>query len=221
MSTELEQPFGRAAWRRSWSHTAFRWDLALTVLLLAIAVVVQARYLVWNEGRSGVVLPDPFLELFEPRDFSTLTFGIIWVAILAAAIRLAGHPHRLLRTFQTYAYLALLRVTLMYFAPLDPPATIIPLRDPLVELFSTGEAPLTRDLFFSGHTATLFLLVLVQPAGRLRFLLALAMVAVAALTVWQHTHYLVDVLVAPFLAYGCFRLAGLGRAPLGTDPQRT
>ncbi|MDJ0522545.1 MAG: phosphatase PAP2-related protein [Planctomycetota bacterium] len=219
MASDLDLHSGRAAWRLAWSRPAFRWDLALTVVLLVVATSAQARFVTWNEGRSGVVLPDPFLELFEARDLSTLTFGLIYAAILAAAVSLGRHPRRLLRVFQGYAYLALTRIVLMYLMPLDPPETIIPLRDPLVELFSTGADPLTRDLFFSGHTATLFLLYLVQPGGRLRGALLAATVVVASLTVWQHTHYLVDVLVAPFLAYGCFQLAGVGRAPLGTAPQ--
>ncbi len=219
MSGDRAQYRGRKAWRLAWARPAFRWDLLLTVVFLVIVVVVQARYLVWNEGRSGVVLADPLLARFEPRDFSTLTFGLIWLAIALSAFALGRLPRHLLWAFRGYALLALSRMTLMYLMPLDPPATIIPLRDPLVELFSTGADPLTRDLFFSGHTATLFLLHLVLPSGWLkRALLACALV-VALLTVWQHTHYVVDVLVAPFVAYGCFVVAGLGRAPLGSGTQ--
>ena len=212
------QRTGSGAWRALWQRPAFRWDLVLTCLLLVVATSVHASYVTWNQGRVGVVLPDPSLELFQPRDLSTLTFVLIYAALLASLITLGRRPLRLLRVFQAYSYVALVRVTLMYLTPLEPPATIIPLRDPLVELFSTGEEPLTRDLFFSGHTATLFLLHLVQPRGRLKGMLLVATVVVAGLTVWQHTHYLVDVLVAPFVAYGCLRLAGLGRAPLGTTP---
>jgi hypothetical protein len=139
---------------------------------------------------------------------------LVWGGIFGALASMTRTPRRLVLVVQAYAYLVLVRVALMYVVPLDPPATIIPLRDPLVESFSTGQTPLTRDLFFSGHVGTLFLLHLVHARGRVKTVLLVAMAAVAVLTVWQHTHYVVDVLVAPFLAYGCLRLAQLGRAPL-------
>jgi len=47
----------------------------------------------------------------------------------------------------------------MYSAPLDAPERLILLNDPFVQFIGSGEA-LTKDLFFSGHTATLFLLFL-------------------------------------------------------------
>jgi len=219
MASERPEPGGRSAWRAAWAWPRFRLDLAVTGALVAGATIVHASYVTWNEGRPGVVLPDPVLRLFAPRDVGTWTFALIYGALLGALVGIGSRPRRLVRAFQGYAYLALVRVALMALVPLDPPATIIPLRDPLVELFSTGDAPLTRDLFFSGHTATLFLLYLVHPPGRVRAGLLLAAIAVAGLTVWQHTHYVVDVLVAPFVAYGCVRLAGLGRTPLGTTAQ--
>ncbi len=40
-------------------------------------------------------------------------------------------------------------------------ANMIILNDPLVEFFGTGQT-LTKDLFFSGHTATLLILFLVS-----------------------------------------------------------
>lgn len=211
MGRDLDRTAGVRAWREAWARPVYRWDLALTGALLVAATTLHARYLVWNEGRPGVVLPDPLLDLFAPRDWSTVTFLLIYGALLTALVGIGRHPRRLLQAFQGYAYIALVRVALMYLVPLEPPATIIPLRDPLVELLSTGDAPLTRDLFFSGHTATLFLLYLVHPPGRVRGLLLGAMVAVAGLTVWQHTHYVVDVLTAPFVAFGCVRLAAAGR----------
>lgn len=210
---------GRAGWSRAWQEPAFRRNAILTVLFLATAVVVQARFLVWNESRSGTALEDPLLALFQPRDFSTVTFAVIWIAIALSAWRLVRLPHLLLHACRGYGLLAFSRVTLMYLVPLDPPETIIPLRDPLVEVFSTGADPLTRDLFFSGHTATLLLLHLVLPAGWLKRALLVCTILVAALTVWQHTHYVIDVLVAPFVAYACFVVAARRRPALRSATQ--
>jgi membrane-associated phospholipid phosphatase len=161
--------------------------------------------MMWNEDRPGAVLADPVLALFGPRDFSAVTFGLIYAAMLATVLGLLRRPARLLLVFQGYAVVAFVRIVVMYCIPLDPPETIIPLRDPLVEIVGTGRV-LTRDLFFSGHTATLFLFFLALPRGWLRGAVLVACVLVAALTVWQHTHYVVDVLVAPFVSFAAWRL---------------
>ena len=53
----------------------------------------------------------------------------------------------------------------MWATPLDPPPGMIVLEDPLVQLFGGASRPLTRDLFFSGHTSTMFLLFLAVPGA--------------------------------------------------------
>jgi len=210
----------RAAWRRAFTRSGFRREAVLTALLFLSAGVVQTRFLAWTEGRPGVVLPDPVLAWFAPVDVSLLTFAVVWFGIVLAVGRLALEPARLLRTLQAYSLLLFLRVVLMWLMPLDPPPTIIPLRDPLTEPLSTGGA-LTHDLFFSGHTSALFLLFLALPRGRCRPVLFAASAAVAVLTVWQHNHYVVDVLAAPFFAFGCLHLAHRKRAPLRPLAQTT
>ena len=62
--------------------------------------------------------------------------------------------------------------------------------------------------FFSGHTALPFLMALVfweRMRTRIVFLLMSFVFAVAVLL--AHIHYSIDVLAAPFMAYGIFKLA--------------
>jgi hypothetical protein len=94
----------------------------------------------------------------------------------------------------------------MSLLPLDPPQTMIPLTDPFVEYFGTGIS-LSKDLFFSGHTSTLFLLGLTMQARRWRTFFFFCTAAVACCVLIQHIHYTVDVFVAPFFAYASYRLA--------------
>jgi membrane-associated phospholipid phosphatase len=101
--------------------------------------------------------------------------------------------------------MALLRIAAMYLMPLEPPPGIIELRDPFVEFFGGGRT-LTRDLFFSGHTSTMFLLFLVMPGRRLRIAYACFTVIVGLCVVLQHVHYTVDVFAAPFFAYGAYMI---------------
>ncbi len=200
----------RHGWRQAWAGRRFRVELAITGVSLAATLIAQGAFMRWNEGRRGVVLDDPVLALFPPRDLSVVTFAVVYASLLFGLAVLARRPPQLVRALQTYVLLVLVRMGMMAVTPLDPPPEIIPLRDPLAEIATPGTA-LTRDLFFSGHTATVLLLAFAAPRAVQRVLLSLAAVVIAAFTVWQHTHYVVDVLVAPFVAYGCWRLSGLWR----------
>ncbi len=196
--------------RGAWRAPDIPSQAIFTALALAAGLAAQGQFVLYNESQAGIVLPDPILDSFAPVDVSNLTFPLIYGALVLGIAALARKPSLLFHALQAYSLLALIRVGMMSLMPLDPPMTIIPLRDPLVELIGRG-APLTRDLFFSGHTGTLFLLFLAQPQGRIRSILFVLAMVVGSLTVLQHTHYVIDVAVAPFVAYGCYRLVGRWR----------
>ena len=128
---------------------------------------------------------------------------------------LLPYPRRLVQAAQAYSVMVLFRMAVMAVTPLEAPPGMLPLRDPLVQVVGTGEV-LTRDLFFSGHTATLALLMFLAPGrpSRRFFLACTALVAICVLL--QHVHYTVDVLVAPFFAIASRELVvavhgGIGR----------
>jgi hypothetical protein len=165
-----------------------------------------ARFLDRTEGRPGVVLPDPVLSLLPPRDLTWLIFGLIYLGIFFGVARLGAEPRRLVVALQAYVVMVLFRIAAMGVTPLEAPPGMIPLPDPLVRLFGPGKL-LTKDLFFSGHTSTLFLLFLAVPGRRSKALFLFCTAAVAVCVLWQHVHYTIDVLVAPLFSYASFRLA--------------
>ena len=146
-----------AAWQGAWSNRAFRHQAVVTVPLLVLVLSVLARFLERNEARQGVVVPDPVLAMFSPHDVTWLTFGLIYIGLIAAIVYLLRHPRTLLVAMQAYTLMIVFRIVAMSLLPLEPPPAMIPLNDPLVEILGTGRL-LTKDLFFSGHTSTLFLL---------------------------------------------------------------
>jgi hypothetical protein len=196
------------AWAAAWRDRGFRLRLALTVPAVAAVLALLARFLDRVEARPGVVLSDPVLALLPPRDLTWLTFGLIYAGIFFGVARLAAAPRRLVVTLQAYVVMVLLRIAAMSVTPLEAPPGMVPLNDPLVRLFGPGKV-LTRDLFFSGHTSTLFLLALGVPGRRAKAFFLLCTAAVACCVLWQHVHYTIDVLVAPLFAYASFRLARL------------
>ncbi len=193
-------------WRSVWRERSLRWEYLLTLIALAATLLALTRFLEHVESRPGVTLPDPLLALVTPRDVTWLTFSLIYAGLLAAIVLLARQPDVLLLGLQTYVAMVLFRIGAMYLLPLDPPPGMIPLRDPFVEYFGTGRL-LTRDLFFSGHTATLFLLALVLPGSWTRKVYVVLTAGVALCVLVQHVHYSVDIFVAPFVTYVSYRLA--------------
>ncbi|MEO8584525.1 MAG: phosphatase PAP2-related protein [Acidobacteriota bacterium] len=196
----------RAAWTEAWRDPRFRIRLALRVPALVAVLALLARFLEFAEARAGAVLPDPILALLPPRDLTWLTFTLIYLGLAFGVARLATEPRALVVALQAYVVMVLFRIAAMGVTPLEAPPGMIALEDPLVRLFGPGKL-LTKDLFFSGHTSTLFLLALAVPGRRSKALFLGCTVAVGFSVLAQHVHYTIDVLVAPLFAYASFRLA--------------
>ena len=94
----------------------------------------------------------------------------------------------------------------MYVFTLEAPEGIIPLRDPLVDIVAYGGKVFNKDLFFSGHVATLTLFVLVEERSIVKKILLINSLMVAGFILLQRVHYTVDVIVAPFMSLAIFRM---------------
>ncbi len=194
------------AWKEALADKGSRVEFAGSILGFGVILYVLARFLDYVEARRGVVIYDPILALFPAQDVTWITFGLIYLALAIGVVYLASHPRQLLLALQSYSVLVVFRMLSMFSVPLDPAVTMIPLKDPLVQAFAGGE-PLTRDLFFSGHTSTMFLLYLTARQPWLKSIFLLCTVLVAACVLVQHVHYTVDVIAAPFFCYASYRIA--------------
>jgi hypothetical protein len=191
--------------RETFRNNKFKIEFFITITLLVLILVTLSNFLNFIERRNGVILNDPVLNLFDPVDLTWLTFGLIYVSLIAAIIFFSKKPQLLLLAFQSYILMIILRMIAMHLVSLNPPEKMIPLNDPLVEFFGTGQL-LTKDLFFSGHTATLFLLFLLADLKSLKIFFLISTITLAISVLLQHVHYSIDVLAAPFFAYGSFKL---------------
>ncbi len=195
-------------WKLALENRSFRTRLAVTLFLLALVLFTLAKFLAYNEHRPGFTFNDPFLSQFKAVDVTWLTFGMIYIGLIAALGFLTFHPARMLVALQSYALLAALRLITIYFLPLNAPIHIIPLRDPFIEFFGGGTT-LLRDLFFSGHTSTMFLFFLTAKSKKMKILFLICTILIAFLVLVQHVHYTIDVLAAPFFAYTSYRISRL------------
>ncbi len=194
----------RDNWRTALTNRYFVIEFILSILLLILTVMIFSKFTDFVELRNGIQFKDPFLETFKAFDLTEFIFVMIYGAILITVFTLLSSPYGLMILFESYVLIVLIRLVMMFFLPLVPPEGTIVLRDPVVELFGNGKV-LLNDLFFSGHTATMFLLLLVAPK-KLKFLFLMGTIIVALSVLLQKVHYTVDVLVAPFISYTCYTL---------------
>ena len=203
-------------WKEYLKNTRSKYELIITAILLVVVLSGLTRFLNHVEARKGIVLPDPVLPLFAPVNLTWLIFGLIYFSLFFTIYMLFNKPERLMLTVQTYILVILVRIAAMFAAPFNPPAGMIRLDDPFVQFFGTGQL-LTKDLFFSGHTATLFLLFLVVENKKVKLLLLVFTIVVAGAVLLQHIHYTIDVLAAPFFTYGCYAVIKLARKKFGFE----
>ena len=196
----------KSIWKPFLNSSQFKVKFWGSLISLAAVLFAYRRFLDFAEARAGIAIKDPILKLYEPIDLTWLIFGLIYLCLIIGIIALIKNPEKLLLAFQVYTAVVIIRIIAMYLMPLEAPEKLIVLKDPFVEMFVTGES-LTKDLFFSGHTTTLFLLFLVAESKLLKYIFLASAMIVGAAIILQHVHYVIDVFAAPFFTYACYSFA--------------
>jgi hypothetical protein len=192
-------------WKEIWNSPARKRKMLIGTLLMLILVYMLPFFFNYIEKRNGVLLNDWVLQQIPPHNVSVLIFAIIWGMILFAVVRAIYNPLIYITYCWTLIFVCIARLIAISLVPLDPPVGLIPLTDPLTGVFY-GHAIITKDLFFSGHTATLTLIVLCLERKTDKFVALLALIAVAFLLLVQHIHYTIDILAAPIIVYALYRV---------------
>lgn len=198
-------------WAGAWAHPGFRNLLVLPLALLFAGVVpAAAPFYHFIQQRAGYHLADPVLAHLPAHDVASPIFFLMYGSCIAAVAWLLGRPQLLVRGVWAYLLLQLLRMATIWLLPLEAPVGILPFPDPFTEhVFHASTAvPITKDLFFSGHTATVVLLALAVRGRWWRATLGAVAAAIGVLVLVQHVHYVYDVLGAPLFAWLAYWLAG-------------
>ena len=190
-------------WKVFFRQRSKIYETVFSLFALAVLLILYTHFLNYVESRSGFSFDDPILRLFRPIDLTWLIFGLIYISLAAGIFYLAKDPNKFLLAVQLYSLIVIVRIIAMFLLPLNPPENIIILSDPLVEFFGSGKT-LTKDLFFSGHTATLFMLGLVT-AGRTRIIFYTAAFLIAVSLLLQHVHYSIDVFASIIFVYAVYK----------------
>lgn len=195
----------------------------LTMLVAFPVVAFLPVFFGWIERRPGVLPPEPLLHYLPATDLSIPLFVLLYTSIAYGLLRLVGRSELLLRGVQAYVLLLLLRMLAMWIWTLEPPPELVDLVDPVTQVFYPGGGSFAKDLFFSGHTATLVLLAMAMPTNRDRMIMSIAAALVGFAVLVQHVHWTVDVLAAPAFAWlawwcGAFTLRwSMGRPRTSAD----
>lgn len=203
---------------------------ALPAVLGAVALRIgcyaaMTAAAVWNELRPAPTLPDLVLSHLPYVPLVARWNYVLWLSfyVPVAGLLLWSAPRTFVRYMVTGALVSLARGATLLVTGLGVPDPVhagpgLAGHDPLrawLALVSPWQvfardamaAYLTKDLFFSGHTATTFLLVL-YARGRPRLqAVALAGHALVVASVFlAHLHYTIDVLGAYAVTYAIYVL---------------
>jgi hypothetical protein len=201
----MPSPSLKDNWTATWNSLNKRYQMITgTVIVFGIISSLQFFFAHIQE-RKGAVLNDWLLALIPAHDVSVLIFGLIWGMGLLILIRAIYNPSIYITFCWTFIFIYVVRFFTLSVVALDPPPGLVPLLDPLSSFFYAN-APITKDLFFSGHTSTMVLIYLCLEKRTDKIIALIAAFAVACLLLVQHIHYTIDVLAAPVVVYGCYRL---------------
>jgi hypothetical protein len=192
-------------WSRAWQMPSYRWKLWTGLAIFAGILVLFPFFFRAIETRDGFTFHDVVLQWLQARNVSVAVFFLIWSCCLILLIRIPRDPMMLLVMLWAYNAVTLIRMACIALISLNPPEGLIPLADPITNQFY-GEHYITHDLFFSGHTTTVFLIFLCLKKKTDRLYALFSSVILGVLLLVQHVHYTVDVLAAPFFTYAVFRL---------------
>ncbi len=210
------------------SRTAVTWREALRIVLLAFVFraacyAAMTAAALWNELRPAPSLPDlviahvPYVPWVDRVNYVAwlLLYVPLSGALLFVDLRRWG------RYMVTGGLVSLARgftIALTGLGPPDPAHTgdglmgrppltaLLDLLSP-IDVFAHGAARtyLTKDLFFSGHTATTFLLVLyLWNIPKLRWAALAAHLVVVSTVLLGHLHYGIDIAGAYAVTFAVF-----------------
>ncbi len=182
-------------WSQYIRNKLFRNKLAAGLLLLVLLIAFLPYYFAFIEARKGIVLNDLVLNFIESANVSIPTFIIIWSLSLWYLFKSYKDPALMLLILWGFNILSISRIISIYLVPLEPPNNLIELIDPITNSFY-GAKFITKDLFFSGHTATLVCLALCLKTKRDQIIVFTGAIIVGILVLVQHVHYTIDVIAA-------------------------
>ncbi len=193
-------------WKNAWQDSGYKKKLFGGLIPTIIILILFPVFFQYIEQRNGIVMKDVLLNALPVMNVSIPTFALIWFTAGLTIFRCYQNPQLTIQFIWGFFFLCIARIITISVVPLNPPVNLIPLMDPLSNKFYGG-IYITKDLFFSGHTSTQFLMFLCLTKRTDKTIALISSVLVGVLVLVQHVHYTMDVLAAFPFTYIIFRLA--------------
>ena len=189
----------------------YAYSLLSAIILLAFALICEywatVYEIIYLARPTSVYVGDIVLDNIPVMDLSILIIDGAILFIVALTAFLLKHPRYILFTVKALALFIIVRALFtslthmgIYPGSIQPGAGFF---DAIYMYLN-----MQTGFFFSGHTGMPFLLALIfwqYRNVRAVFLFVSFVAAVAVL--FAHVHYSIDVLAAPFMAFGIFNIA--------------
>ena len=193
-------------WHYVLNSTRYRWAIAFCLGMISLMVFYMPTfYAEIIQPKPGLVLDDPILNILTPPiNFSVPIFLILYVSLVHIVYVSIKNPNTIVIGLTTYCAVNLIRMGTMYSLTLEPPPGMILLVDPIATFLVYPDSGFAKDLFFSGHVSSMMAILLVETNKKIKMVKIIGTIAVGVFLAWQHVHYTVDLVVAPFVTYGVF-----------------
>ncbi|WP_447640216.1 MULTISPECIES: phosphatase PAP2-related protein [Chitinophagaceae] len=194
-------------WQSALKISQYKTALFIGLLLVGALVMCLPAFFHVIQLRPGHQINDAFVNALPAVDLSIPIFVVLWSVISLALLRSLQNPRQFLVTLYAMIFLLLFRYLSISLVALEPPVGLIPIVDPVSNLTYGHADFITKDLFFSGHTSSMFLSFLCLHRRPEKTFALVATFVIAIFVLVQHVHYTIDVLAAPFFTYLSYRLS--------------
>lgn len=187
-------------WKNNWQSTEYRKKLISGLIIISLILGSLPFFYQAIEQRNGIKFNDYLLQWLPAYDLSLYIFVTIWSMALLTFHRFKQDPKIFLTFLWGFILINLSRFVSIGLVPLNPPDNLVAIHDPISNYFY-GPKFITKDLFFSGHTAAMFLMFLCLKKSSDKLLALIATILIGMAVLVQHVHYTMDVIMAPVITY--------------------
>jgi hypothetical protein len=187
-------------WKDNWQSTDYRRKFISGLIIISFILMSLPFFYQAIEERNGIKFNDYLLQWLPAYDLSMPIFIVIWAMALLTFSRFKQDPQIFLTFLWGFILINLSRFVSIGLVPLNAPEGLIAIHDPISNYFY-GEKFITKDLFFSGHTAAMSLMFLCLKKRSDKILAFLSTIIIGICVLLQHVHYTIDVLMAPVITY--------------------
>lgn len=194
------------AWSEAWISKDFRRKLIVGSVFYIGILLFYPHFFIQIQKKQGELINDYVLAFLPSVNMSAVIFSLLYLSVIYAIYKAAKHPYLFLLFLWSTIFLSISRIITISFVPLEPPIGLVSLIDPVLYPFY-GPNNITKDLFYSGHVGSVFLVSLILQTKKEKIAALFVTVIVGLSLLLQHIHYTIDVLSAPLFVYFVFLVA--------------